>query len=363
MSRTNSTSFATTINTRFFIDSPSEANSPELYQVLLRSVARCQGLGNQLVSLAEQAHASRQYDQLREAALLLSNLPLNNYQAVGTYFSGVAAYKLGRGDRQQARSLFERAVDTAPDTYKVKGILSLAAVSFDRGDFDSALYYYRETLRASKLATESLEAVRGMAIVRSIEGSHRQAVEDLEKVLPVIKYAPPHIYFDLLNSYAVELGEVGRLEEARRVAEIAVRSPFAHVYPEWRETYKEITAKLRPVSPYVGGISWLPESSGSAALPSFAADNVVALPLAARRPQPPLSQPGRVIAYHGWQQTSPQPSPYRQEVFTPNDLKQMTIADKQAALLTVLYSDDVTHDMLDPLLIAAGKVTTDTPTS
>jgi hypothetical protein len=60
---------------------------------------------------------------------MLSNLPIKSYQAIGHYFLGVAANSKGNGNQDEAKRLFEFAVDTAPDEYKVKAILSLGACS------------------------------------------------------------------------------------------------------------------------------------------------------------------------------------------------------------------------------------------
>jgi hypothetical protein len=133
----------------------------------------------------------------------------------------------------------------SPDAYKVKATLSLGALAFRREDFDSALYYYRETMKAGRLSAASLHAVKAISVIKAIEGSHRQAVRDLESVLPVSKYAPPHIYFDLLNSYAVELGEVGRKDEARSIMRLVLASPFAFAYPEWQQTAEGLKAANR----------------------------------------------------------------------------------------------------------------------
>ena len=40
------------------------------------------------------------------------------------------------------------------------------------------------------------------------------------------------------------------------------------------------------------------------------------------------------------------------ELLTPDSLEQMTIADKQMALLGIIYDDEVTHDRLDDLILA-----------
>lgn len=50
----------------------------------------------------------------------------------------------------------------------------------------------------------------------------------MENDLPCIKYAPAHIYFDILNSYAVELGETGG-EEAPNISHIVLVAPFARL--------------------------------------------------------------------------------------------------------------------------------------
>jgi hypothetical protein len=51
-----------------------------------------------------------------------------------------------------------------------------------------------------------------------------------------MRSSQPHVYYDYMNSFAVELCEVGRLEEAKNVSLIVLASPFAPAYPEWRET-------------------------------------------------------------------------------------------------------------------------------
>jgi tetratricopeptide (TPR) repeat protein len=216
-----------------------------LYQALLHGIENYQQLGHRLIRLAEQAHAFRQFDQLKEMALMLSNLPIKNYQAIGHYFLAVATHRVANGDTDTARRLFELAVDSAPDAYKAKATLALGSLSLRRKDFDAALYYYQETIKAGKLSATSLHAIKAISVIKAIEGSHVQAVKDLESILPVMKYAPAHIYFDLLNSYAVELGEVGRKHEARNIMRVVLASPFARVYPEWRETAEDLKLSRR----------------------------------------------------------------------------------------------------------------------
>ncbi|HST19791.1 MAG TPA: hypothetical protein VLR90_01630, partial [Blastocatellia bacterium] len=223
-----------------FIHSPFSSEYAGLYQEMLSGLLDFNRLANRLIQLAEQAYAFRQFDKVKALGQILSNIPIKHYQAIGHYFLAVAANSMGNGDQDKARKLFELAVDTAPDEYKVKAILSLGALAFNRSDFDSALYFYQETIKAGKLSAASLQAIRGTSTIRAIEGSHAQAVKELENALPLIKYAPAQTYFDILNSYSVELGEVGRTDEAEHVSRLTIASPFAPYYPEWQSTFSEI---------------------------------------------------------------------------------------------------------------------------
>ena len=92
-------------------------------------------------------------------------------------------------------------------------------------------------------------ASRMTAVMKSIEGDHRSALTDLEKMFPLVRMASlqqPYAYYDYLNTLAVELTEAGRLEEARNASRIALTSPFAYAYPEWRDTLDEIQHRELP---------------------------------------------------------------------------------------------------------------------
>src|SRR6185436_7592153 len=116
-----------------------------------------------------------------------------------------------------------------------------------RGDIDTALPYY---IMAGKDAAKGdlatlIESQRMTAVVRSINGDHKQALADLEKLFSPVRAISryfPVLYYELLNSLAVELAEVGRLAEAEAALSIALSSSFASAYPEWAETRDEILA-------------------------------------------------------------------------------------------------------------------------
>lgn len=182
---------------------------------------------------------------VREAGQILSNIPVKHYQAIGCYFLAVAANNLGNGDQDEARRLFELAVDTAPDPYKAKAILWLGTLAIRRNDLDSASRYFQETIRTERLGSATLQAIRGMSILKSIEGFHKSAVADLEGILPLVNLAPLKVRLDCLNSYAVELSEGGRLQEAETISSLVIASPLARYYPEWQETLSDVRSRRK----------------------------------------------------------------------------------------------------------------------
>lgn len=210
------------------------------YQELLRGIDSYQKLGNRLIHLAERAGAIRQFDTVNEIGRVLSTFPMNQYQPIGHYYLAVGFNKGGKGDLDKAKSMLVRVADTASAMYRARAIHALAAVSAHQKDFDSELHFFVEALKASCDIAIRLKVMRGIAVHKAREGYHSAAVKDLERMLPLIKYAPPHIYFDYLNSLALELGEVGRKYEARNIIQYVVASPYAFAYPEWQETAREL---------------------------------------------------------------------------------------------------------------------------
>ena len=92
------------------------------------------------------------------------------------------------------------------------------------------------------------------AVVRSIYGDHQQSLNDLERLFPIVQVFARHcpaFYSEFLNSYAVELGEVGRIAEAQNVCAITLASPFAAAYPEYAQTRDELAAKRTAATPSI----------------------------------------------------------------------------------------------------------------
>ena len=314
--------------------------------------------------MAHQALDMKQTDAVEQISQILISAPLpREYQSIGHYYRVFCLKR--RGEIEPARAGFQRLADWPglPLKFRARAIHALGISYSERGLYDEAMPFFSAAAQAAspRYGDDLLTTVNAQlitAISMSVAGDHKSSLRLLENLRPLVRMLAPHQLprFMYANSLAVELGEVGRLEEARRMTEIAVRSPYANLYSEYRETHAEILEKMRRASPsVVPGVAWPQPSSNVVTMP------VAARPLVALQANVAGSPPARVIAYHGWQQPTPEQADALQEIFTSGDLEQMSIADKQMALLNVIYSDNVTHHTLDQLIATAAKVTAKAP--
>lgn len=232
-------------------------NQAEFYQQiskgLIKGISTKQSLeqvGNKFIALAEYADELRQMDVVEHASQLLIHLPLGNkYQSIGNYYQALCVYREGRF--VEARSLFERVVEKAPQAYKAKALLSIAATFYQSQDLHPFLSFCLEANRAATTgnyydAQTIIKAQRNIALYKSLDGDHYGAVSSLERMFPMVRAMSrwqPYLLHQHLNSFAVELGEVGRIEEAQNVCRITLASPYVIAYPEWRETWQDLALR------------------------------------------------------------------------------------------------------------------------
>jgi|SRR6185369_12640159 len=139
--------------------------------------------------------------------------------------------------------------ESASARYRSKALLSLSAVEAHIGRFEESLKL-RLQIPSSGDAdpVTMIEAQRGIAVLRSLEGDHGTALRDLERLMPlahIIGKRGHPAYITFLNSYALELSETGRKEQAEQVANVIAASPFISKYPEWQDTVAEIASRRK----------------------------------------------------------------------------------------------------------------------
>ena len=128
----------------------------------------------------------------------------------------------------------------------------LGTSHYDAGEYSECRSLY---LQAASAADESdpltrLQSLRAVAVIRAIEGDHSGSLSALEALLPQTLYLGrwfPADLYDLLNSIAIEKGELGCVEEATRIIDRVLRTPFAKNYPQWLDTKIELATKQRLV--------------------------------------------------------------------------------------------------------------------
>lgn len=198
----------------------------------------------QLVQCAETSYCLRDVSTQQEIGLALQSFayPFNQ---IGKYYESVFLYRTGQ--YAKARELLERVADSAPAQYRSKALLSLSAVEESLGRFEESLSL---RLKASTFddPVTLIEAQRGIAVLRGLEGNHPAALRDLERLMPlahIIGKRRHPSYFAFLNSYALELSEGGRTEEAEQVGNVVAASPFINRYREWQETLSEVESRRK----------------------------------------------------------------------------------------------------------------------
>jgi hypothetical protein len=239
---------------------------------LIRSVSSQElflKLTNDVIQLSEQAFLKRDLERLEEMSRILMNLPVDAARQIGLYYHALAINR--RGQIEEAETLLGKIADSAPITYRARAIQTLGANYHDNSNLDEALRFQYEALRvASDKNAHGLQTILmahgDIAIVRSLAGDHKGALAHFEKLRPLVcqlaKRQPFYFYF-YHNALAVELSEIGRIEEAKAASRIALASPFAPAYPEWRETRDEIAAKRNSATPSVISINRAREAPAS----------------------------------------------------------------------------------------------------
>jgi tetratricopeptide (TPR) repeat protein len=288
------------------------------YQQAIKKHWDFQKLGDYLVQTAEAAQDLRQSEAVRECSLVLSNLPLKEYQLWGSYYQAWYEYR----NSKESQTLLEKVVEQS-DSCRSKSLLILAALAGEKKDFTSEGRYLSEALYYARDLATIANVSRAIAILKSKEGYSKLALKDLERTLPLVRYTRPRAYYDYLNSYAVELGEVGRIEEAENVCRITLASPFINAYPEWRETGAEIARR-----------GYSSRSSVSVQIEKIQAQNVLCLP---ERPATPVSSestlPARLLSFVDWKNKMVK-EPNGDEEDEPK-----TTSDRLVKLLSMVNSD------------------------
>lgn len=309
-----------------------------LYQGLLTSGLSFQDVANRLVAIAENAHAFRRYDTIKEIGELLSNFPLKQYQYIGQYYLALSMCRNGQADMSEVRPIIEQLATIGPMQYRARALQLLAATYGAERKPEQELYFYLESLRTR---ANTFTALRSIAVLMAKEGYHKRSLKELERLYPFARYMPPHIYFDYLNSLAIELWESGRKYEARNVIRHVLESPYIIAYPEWRETGEDLREPNRSFV-FIGQSPL--KSRNVLAMPAFGRD----------QGEPPewAGQPAQVVNYQDWKEHMAK----KKKRNGDKPVDQMTESEMMVEMMNIYTSKDTTDAMRREMYMAVMKV-------
>ena len=315
-------------------------------------------LGNSLAALADHLYRLRRMEDVEQISQLLLNLPLaDEYRIIGRHYEALGLYQ--KGKFTEARTVLEYVAEHGPPNYRARALLCMSATFYAKNDLQSVARYCVEANRAAVGNgwcdyRTIVESQRNLVMVKSLTGDHHGALADLERLFPLVRSMSrwhPDLFCNYLNSYAVELGEVGRLEEALHVSEKALASPYARIYREVQETRNEIAMKSRRASRYVvavkrkfsdeGNVLPLPEQHRSSAASQIPATWQA-------------QEPARVLDLQAWKYklTKEAKSVVREE--KPG--KQLSDREMLLRLMDIISEKDLTKDQLARMLEAVEKI-------
>ena len=162
----------------------------------------------QLVQKAEYCYCLKNEKGKHEFGKALS-LFASPFDLIGDYYQSYYLYKSGQKD--VAREKLQRVLDEGAQAYKDKALLTLGAIEHAERNIDEAIKL-RFAASKSEFLPVHVEAAIGIAPILGSQGEHPKAIEHLERVLPLLsKLGNVPLPFDVLNSYATELAEIGKI--------------------------------------------------------------------------------------------------------------------------------------------------------
>lgn len=188
---------------------------------------------------AERLYGLRQPDKLATVANVLSCF----YPDAGAYFSMLASWCSGKAVRA------EHLLDSPIRWVRARASITEGAISWQRGDLDSALNFFDRSLKQSARDDlwNLLNALKMRAVIHSTGGESRLALTELENLYPLasrVSVSHPAAAADYINSLIVELTDANRISEARQLSQKLSRSPLLKIYPEVLSTIND--PRLQP---------------------------------------------------------------------------------------------------------------------
>ena len=352
-------------SSRRFAEFPKQAGYGRLYQQIVSGLIKdtyskhfFTSLGDRLAALADHLYSLRRMDDVEQITQVLLNLPLTDeYRTIGRHYEALCLYQ--KEKFTEARAALEQVAEHGPPNYRARALLCISATFYVKNDLQS---FARYCVDANRAAVGNgwcdyrtiVESQRNLVMVKSLTGDHHGALTDLERLFPLVRSMSrwhPDLFCSYLNSFAVEMAEVGRLEEARRLSETALASPYASVNPDWHETRDEITMKSRRASRSAVVIKQKFSGAGNVLpMPEPQRSSVAATVPVREQAQ----KPARVLDLQAWKYKLTKEAKSLVQEEKPG--KQLSDREMLLRLMDIISERDLTKDQLARMLEAIEKI-------
>lgn len=218
---------------------------------ILASIARQRENSNQvsfLLAFADRAELLREDDLLSQIVGSLMGMSLSSAQREATnFFHAFWMARKGGDLHDKGIAEYEHLALHASEPVRARALLALGTESLKANNVQSAREFYHEAtsfLSVNNLRV-SYQIQKMIAVQLSIDGDHLSALRILESIRPLVRAATkiePVVQTDYLNSYALELAQVGRIDEAENIARIVIGSSAVNHFPEYKATLGEVVS-------------------------------------------------------------------------------------------------------------------------
>jgi hypothetical protein len=214
-------------------------------------------LAHRLLVIAESSYARRDFQTVKEASELLLALPMRQAQSAALWYQ--AFLRKREGSLAEATQDLNNLVADhhAMPRFRAQALHTLGVVARESHHFETARNLFYEAIRYIRRVSPHDTYIFPHSIIlhsltRAEEGDSRQALKELLSIEGLIRVIRnPLLIATYSNNVAVELFELGRVNDAVLYSRVACQSPLAFAYPEWKETALEIeqqTAKRNTVA-------------------------------------------------------------------------------------------------------------------
>lgn len=250
------------------------------------------------------------------------------FDLIGDYYQSVHLHKAGH--KQAAIEKVERVRQETKGMYADKALLTLSSMRAFDNDVDEALKL-RFAASKSQFLPIHIEAAIGIASILGSQGEHQKAIEHLERVLPLInKLGNVPLPFDVLNSYATELAEVGKIELASKVITPVIVSPYAPFYPNWLDTENNIRKSFR---------------SSMVSMPKVRFERI--------EPEPEHESKSQTLSVIPFK-LKEAPEPKKPDKLSAREINELNTRQKRELVLSAIRTGSYTHFDYDRFLVMVG---------